>query len=160
VNSPLVNQEKSQIGHLERWELPFSNSLDPSVSAIILPDSVDRVKVVVMPKGLESYPGFLLDFECAPFLMVYDETCAPPSIPQWFDLLKAIPKSSTVIWHDSPLVKHYSGIGGNPEVWTQNLKLKHYLILGGDSIVEILAYKEPLITQFNERQKFTVEYSF
>ena len=110
-----------------------------------------------MPYGLEKYPGYLLKFRSAPFFMFYDETCAPPSIPQWFDLLKAIPKSSTVIWHDSPLVKQYAGIGGYSN---QNLKLKHYIILGGDSIVEILAYEEPSIEQFTERQKFTMEYSF
>ena len=76
-------------------------------------------------------------------------------------MLKTIPKSSTVIWHNSPLVKLYDGFGDYPITHHAELpKLKHYLILGGDSIVEILAYLEPLITQFNEPQKFMVEYSF
>lgn len=110
-----------------------------------------------MPHGLEKYPGYLLEFRSAPFFMFYDETYAPPSIPQWFDLLKTIPKSSTIIWHDSPLVKKYAGIGGYSN---KNQELKHYIILGGDSIVEILSCEEPSIEQFNERQKFTMEYSF
>jgi hypothetical protein len=156
----IVNQEKSQVGYLERWDLPFSNNISPSV-CIIPPEDFNRVKVIVMPKkGLpEQYPGYLLDFQSAPFFKFYDETCAPPLIPQWFDLLKAIPKSSTVIWHDSPLVKQYAGIGGG-RYYAQYEKLRHYIILGGDSIIEVLAYEEPSIKQFNERQKLTIEYSF
>jgi hypothetical protein len=152
-----VNNDESQIGYLERWELPFSNVAHPSVSVIIPPDCFNRIKVIVMPKGLEKYPGYLLDFRSAPFFMFYDETCAPPlSIPPWFDVGGTISPSSTVIWHDSPLVKKYAGIGGSAD---PREKLKHYLILGGDSIAEVLAYEEPSVEQFNEHQKITMEYS-
>ena len=149
------------MGYLERWELPFSGKICPSVTAFVLPDAWERINVIVMPKGLGAYPGYLIEFSAAPFLQIYNETCAPPSVPQWFDMLKAIPKSSTVIWHDSPLVKLYDGFGDYPITNHANpQKLKHYVFLGGDSIVEILAYLEPSVKEFRERQDFTIEYSF
>jgi hypothetical protein len=155
-----MNLDKTRIGYLEKWELPFSNSLCLSVTAIIPPNTVDRVMVVVM-RGLGSYPGYLLDFESAPVLLVSDETCAPPPIPEWFDLFKTIPRSKTVIWHDSPMVKLNAGIGSNlKEIHIEKLKLTHYLILGDDSTVDILAYKKPLITEFQEPLKITMEYLF
>jgi len=155
-----MNQNATEVGHLERWNLPFSDISYPSLDAFTLPDTVERINVIVRPKGFGSYPGYLLEFSAAPFLQIYNETCAPPSVPQWFDMLKTISKSSTVIWHDSPLVKLYDGFGDYPIArHAQPPKLKHYLILGGDSIVEILAYLEPAVTQFNEPQKFIVEYS-
>jgi hypothetical protein len=156
-----MNQHETVVGHLERWDLPFSNILCPSVTAFPLPDTIERINVVVMPNGLGVYPGFLLEFHAAPFLMIYNETCAPAAVPQWLSMLQAIPKSSTVIWHNSPLVKLYNGFGDYPIAHhAETPKLKHYLILGGDSIVEILAYVEPSVTQFNEPKKIVTEYSF
>ena len=155
-----MSSEKSKVGYLEKWELPFSNKLCPSVSLIIPPDDFNRVKVVVMPQGLNKYPGYIIDFKRAPYFSVLDETCAPPPIPEWFDLLKAIPKSSAVIWHDSPLIKLYDGVGSYREAMTREIKLKHYIILGGDSIVDVLAYDEPVVEKFTERQKFVMEHSF
>lgn len=113
-----------------------------------------------MPHGLGIYPGYIIDFTRAPYVSVLDETCAPPPIPEWFDLLKAIPKSSTVIWRDSPLVKLYDGIGFYYETLRGEIKLKQYVFLGGDSIVNILAYDEPTVKEFTERQKFSLEYYF
>ena len=160
ADKKIVNQQESVVGYLERWELPFSDKIYPSITAF-LPDAWERINVIVMPKGLGVYPGYLLEFSAAPFLQIYNETCAPPSVPQWSDMLKAIPKSSTVIWHDSPLVKLYDGFGDYPITnHAKSPKLKHYVILGGDSIVEILAHLEPSATEFSGRQKFTVEYSF
>jgi hypothetical protein len=154
-----MNNNATEVGHLERWDLPFSDKLFPAVTAFVVPEGWERINVIVMPKGLGAYPGYLLEFAAAPFLMIYNETCAPPSVPQWFDMLKSIPKSSTVIWHNSPLVKLYDGFGNYPiRHHTENPKLKHYLILGGDSIVETVAYLDPTVTQFDIPQKFTVEY--
>lgn len=131
------------------------------MTAIIQPDTVDQVRVVVMPRGLGTYPGYTLDFEAAPVLMVSDETCAPSPIPEWFELLKIIPPSSAIIWHDSPLVKLNAGIGWNQkDICIGKLKLIHYLILGADSIVNILAYKKPLVSEFKEPLKITMEYLF
>ena len=156
-----MSRDKTEIGFLEKWDLPFSNELWPSVSVIIPPDSTGRVKVVVMPEGLGRYPGYLLEFDAAPFVMVYDETCAPRPISEWFEMLKTIPKSSAIIWHDSPLVKQYAGIGAISFLHRiENPTLKHYMISGGDSIVEILAYLEPSVVQFDKPQKILIEYSF
>src|ERR1041385_699270 len=151
---PHVND--SVTGHLERWELPFADNC-LSVTAIAMPKSVDHLKVVVMPEGLGKYPGYVLDFNGAHFLKIYDESCAP-SDQGWFNILKAAPRSYTYVWHNSPLVRQYAGIGCPP--MEDIPKLKHYFLLGRDAIVEILAYQEPMLREFKEPERFNVEYSF
>ncbi len=148
----------TQFGHLERWKLPFANSLHPSVSLIIPPNSVDRLIVVVMPQGLEEYPGYILDFKRAHFTIAYDESCAKPTDPYWFEQQKQAGNSCAYIWHNSPLVRLQSGIGCPQS--NDITKLKHYLLLGGDSIVEVLAYEEPQLKQFNKPERLIMEYTF
>ena len=144
-------------GQLQPWELPFAHNLYPSVTAFFLPDTVDHIKAVIMPKGLGEYPGYVLEFRRAPFLMMYDESCTPPD-QALIKLLAGVGKSCAYIWDNSPLVQQYKGIGCPPS--EGSLKLRHYLLVGGDSIVEILAHEAPTVMRFDKPESFNVEYSF
>lgn len=146
---------------LEVWKTPFTQAVHPSVTPIFPPEKPEPspkerfpFKVVVMPHGLGEYPGYVIDFVRAHVVLSYDESCANPD-SHWLELIRSAPRSCAYIWHGSPLLLRYKGIGCEFED-----ELRHYVILGGNSIVEVLTYEEPSVTSFGGPQSFPMEHSF
>jgi len=124
------------LSRLVRWEVPFAEARDPSVS-IITERGGDVVTLVVAPKGIDAYPKFLIRFGNVVALLCYEEACA-------FDRgYRALPgfdrKLSAYLWIDSPWLESYCK-GADVFEWKD---LQHFLVLGGDSIVEIIAEGQP-----------------
>ena len=147
--------------YLEIWKTPFTEAAFPAVAPIFPPDdpnpsTKDRFpfKVVVMPHGFGKYPGYVIDFMRAHVVLSYDESCANPD-SHWVELVRNAPRSCAYVWHGSSLLREYNGIGCEFEA-----ELRHYVILGGDSIVEVLTYEEPSVTSFDGPQIFTMEHCF
>jgi len=148
--------------YLEIWKTPFTEAAFPAVAPIFPPDNPksstkDRFqfKVVLMPRGLGKYPGYVIDFVRAHAVLSYDESCATNPNSHWAELVRNAPRSCAYVWHGSSLLRQYNGIGCEFED-----ELKHYVILGGDSIVEVLTYEAPTVTSFDGPQIFTIQHSF
>jgi len=111
-----------------------------------------------MPQGLGKYPGYSVVFKDAPLVMVYEELNAPTD-PQWVaaggHTLKA---SSSYKWVNSPLVMRNLRLG--MKAVFENAKLEHYIVCGGNNIVEVLAAEVPAIAIFNSPRTFSEIYEF
>ena len=151
--APSVSDKSSVV----RWDTPFANMLFPAVQPIFSA-SKNALMVIVMPQGLGNYPGYSVVFQDAPLVKVYEELNAPTD-PQWVaaygHTLKA---SASYKWVNSPLVKLNSHLGIRAVF--ENAKLEHYIISGGNYIVEVLAAEAPAIAIFDGPRTFNETYEF
>lgn len=129
---------------LSIWQTPFSGVLFPSVSPIPVPDALDAMMFAVAPRGIAKYSKYLVRFERAAAFRCEDESVAPTKV---FNALKREePRSCTYIWRGSPWLKEFEEMQGVVDVYYGG-KLKHYVLLGGDTIDEILASEDPKIEE-------------
>lgn len=80
---------------------------------------------------------FVLAFTC------FDESCAPK---RWFSTVET-EQGEISAYHclDSPWIKSYEGCHFDAD--GNSIPLNHYLIYGGDNIVEFVCQNEPVVTQ-------------
>jgi len=149
---PLVNPEA--VSDLIRWDTPFAIGLDPSVRFITETPDSDAI-LIVAPGGLGAYPQFLVRFGRVVTLLCYEETCA---IDRGFrELIRSEYDLCSYRWTTSPWLKHYRVLEdflftNTPE------KLHHYVLFGGDSIVEVIALGEPQIERVDQKMTIEVKY--
>jgi hypothetical protein len=129
-----------------RWQTPFVGKPCPSIQPIF--DSTeDGLTVIVLPDGLGTRPGYLVRFSDPAMVMYYEETNAPID-PEWVAAGgHAIPPSASYKWEHSPLLERNRLLG--TEAWIRGATLEHYVIAGGDYIIEVLAPNEPDINRFD-----------
>ena len=149
---PLVNPEDKS--DLIRWDVPFAISLDLSVGFITDPDS-SKVVLVVRPHGFGDYPQFLIHFWDVVTLLCYEETCAIER--DWNKLVRSEYDLCAYRWITSPWLQHYR-ILEEIRFRKSEEKLHHYILLGGDDIVEVIALGEPKVEQVD--QKRTLEFKY
>ena len=102
----------------------------------------------VAPRGIAKYPKYLVQFERAAAFRCIDESVAPTKA---FNTLKREePTSCTYIWQDSSWLKEFAETQGIVDVYYGG-KLRHYVLLGGDIIAEILASEDPKIEEVTGR---------
>jgi hypothetical protein len=124
-----------------RWDVPFADALLPSVA--LLADPGRLVRVVVSPGGIDHYPKYLVDFDG--YVVAFreeDETFAP-GFPS--ELHFDANLGCAWLCLDSPWLKEHEQWGDYFEDFMGG-PLRHYLVIGGDSVVEILATRAPSIS--------------
>ena len=138
---PLVNPEAKS--DLIRWDVPFAISRCPSIGVITDPDS-SKVVLVVRPHGFEKYPQYLVRFFGVVALLCYDDD--PGAFDRGYaSLIRSEHDLCAYRWITSPWLQRYSTFNHSDE------KLSHYLLLGGDSIVEVIALGEAEVEQVDKK---------
>ena len=130
---------------LETWDTEFSDVLCPS--AILLCNTRGDAAVVVGPHGVDKYPKYLLRFNARSTVgyKCEDEGFA---LNKSLFQLRSENHRCTYKWVGSPWLDTYHAdhveiiLGG---------KLTHYVIIGGDFIVEIISTEGPLIEKIESK---------
>jgi len=130
-------------GHLVCWEMPFAEARDPSVS-VITGFGGDVVSVVVAPAGIDKYPKYLVHFSKVIMLLCYEEAHAFNR--GYRDLPSIESRRCAYIWSGSPWLESYKR-GAEVFGWKD---LQHYVIFGGDSIVELIATGQPTVERLDK----------
>jgi len=137
--------------NLVRWDVPFAEGRDPSVS-LITEQGGDVATLVVAPMGTDQYPKFLVRIESVIAVLSYEEAF---TFDRGYRELSGIDaRICAYRWMDSPWLQSYregAGIFG----WAS---LQHYLVFGGDSIVEIIAAGEPTIQRIEFKQLLSIQH--
>lgn len=136
---------------LVRWDVPFAGARDPSVS-LITEQGGDAVTLVVAPLGIDRYPKHLVRFDKVITLLCYEEAFA---FDRGHRALSGIaPDCCACLWTDSPWMKSYRK-GTEVFDWKD---LQHYLVFGGDSVVELIASGPPKVDRLDERRLIETKY--
>jgi hypothetical protein len=149
---PFANPEA--ISDLIRWDVPFATGLWPSVGVITECDT-SKVVLVVRLDGFGKYPQFLVRFWDVVLLLEYEETCA---IDRGFrNLIRSEFELCAYHWITSPWLKEYRVL--EDILFTKSSeKLHHYILLGGDSIVEVIALGEPQVERVDKKMFIDVKH--
>ena len=141
---------------LIRWDTPFTEAFYPLVAlmATILPSivgNVDNLKVVVDPHEKE-FPKCLVDFGNVLAFTCMDEACCPerdfPEVPV------EVGRTCAYQYIDSPWLKSYEGCH-DPDA---EGKFSHYLIVGGDRIIEIITQNAPIIRTLKQKETLIIKF--
>jgi hypothetical protein len=130
---------------LVRWDVPFADAELPSVT--FLPDPGGLVRVLVSPDGIDRYPKYLVVFDGDVVAYRCEAESFAPPLPA--DVRREPGTHCACLWLDSPWLRQY-------EQWSDYFQshmegaLKHYLVFGGNSVVELLAVGEPTVTPITE----------
>jgi hypothetical protein len=131
--------------------VPFAEAHDPSVS-LITEQGGDAATIVVAPSGIDQYPKYLVRFGKVIALLCFVEAFA---FDRGYRALSGIePKYCAYIWTDSPWMESYRK-GADIFEWED---LQHYLVFGGDSIVELIACGQPEVERLDERRVIATKY--
>ena len=134
---------KEDLSQLTLWNTPFWDAESLSVSVIADLEEVSTLTVVAAPDGIDRYPKYLLAFRAAAFKSE-DESVAPT---KEFSTLRREPRQScTYYWLNSPWLREYEETKSLVDMYYGG-RLKHFVVLGGDTIVEILAVEDPEIKE-------------
>jgi hypothetical protein len=130
---------------LARWEVPFAEARDPSVS-LITERGGDAAMLVVAPMGIDRYPKYLVRFDRVLVSLCYEETV---SLDRDYRSLTGIePSVCAYVWTGSPWLRASSGTAELHEL----LAVQHYLVFGGDSIVELIASGQPKVERLDSHR--------
>ena len=149
---PLVNPEATS--DLIRWDLPFANGLHPSVGVITESDT-SKVVLVARPHGFGVYPQYLVRLYDVVTLLCYEETCAIDR--EWDSLIRSEHDLCAYRWITSPWLKHYRVLE-DIMFNKSDEKLHHYILLGGDDIVEVIALGEAVVERVDKRMVIEVKH--
>jgi hypothetical protein len=139
------------VTQLVRWDVPFAQAHYPSVS-LITEKGGDAVTLIIGPAGIDKYPKYRVRFDKVIALLCYEEALM---LGRDYRALTGIEASvCAYLWIDSPWLRDNRSAAD-----LFKLKdLKHYLVFGGDSIVELVASGEPKIEQIDKRTVFETPY--
>ena len=128
-----------------RWDTPFADAVYPSVT--MLPEPGGILRVLVSQNGTARYPKYLIDFDGQVVGYVYEEESwahpLPPNVRWGPDCHCAC------LWLGSAWIHQYDSERAYFEKYVEPVvggTLKHYLILGGDGVVQVLFAGEPNFT--------------
>jgi hypothetical protein len=131
------------MARLIRWDVPFAGALYPSVIATFETDTrlpKGRMQVTV---AASDGTQFKVDSTSVIAFTCLDEACAPK---RWFSNIET-EQVETCAYHclESPWIKSYEGCQFDSDA--NPIPLDHYLIYGGDNIVEFICTHEPVVSQ-------------
>lgn len=149
---PLHNPEATS--DLIRWDVPFAIGLCPSVGIITQSDT-STIVLVVRPHGFGQYPQYLVRFRDVVTLLRYEETCAIQR--EWDSLVRSEYGLYAYRWVTSPWVQHYKVLE-DIMFNKSGEKLHHYILLGGDDIVEVVALGEAVVERVDKRMVIEVKH--
>jgi hypothetical protein len=128
---------------LIRWNVPFSDAFYPSVTAIF--ETGTQLSRGKMEVTIQVSDGTRFRVESTSVLAFtcLDEGCAPK---RWFSTVE-IEQVETCAYEclESPWIKSYEGC--QYDAHGRPVPLNHYLIYGGDNIVEFVCQHEPLVSR-------------
>lgn len=128
---------------LVRWNVPFAGAFYPSVTATFA--TATQLSQGKMEVTVSVSDGTLFRIESTSVLAFtcLDESCTPK---RWFSTAET-EQGEISAYHclESPWIGSYEGCqydaNGDP------IPLNHYLIYGGDNIVEFVCQHEPVVSQ-------------
>ena len=139
---------------LVRWDVPFAEWNGMRIWTVA-EKGFDNLMVVVAPLSqnapIDNYPKYLLRFDKIITFLTYDETFAFDrgylSLPGWTKGVRAYQ------WVDSPWLNSYSG-------WFESggKKLFHYIVLGDDSLTEVISVGEARVERVESKRLIKVEH--
>lgn len=115
------------------------------------------LKILVTAGSLGLLPQYLLSFKEVLVFSCFDEACSPER--DWPEVEFDGVKPCSWQWVDSPWVNSYQGCGNFNEAGEPD-PLFHYLIAGGDNIVEVIARAEPTIEELMQPIKISFDFEF
>jgi hypothetical protein len=133
---------------LELWETPFSAAVFPSVQVITDDEVCNSVNLIIASGG---YPHYLIKFAEIYGFKVMDESWAPVNR---FVTVQRTAKGCAYLWRGSLWLKEF--LSERPSLEGE---VAHYVLLGGDLIVEVLSKYEPKIEEFESVAKISKHYS-
>jgi len=147
---------------LVRWETPFTEIEWPSVVVITNrgPNDEYLLDSVVAPTGVDRYPKYLVEFGDVVGFSAMEEMHFPDH--GFKDAKIAEERLCAYRFIDSPWLECYE----RGEYFLFNLDggtketLSHYVIFGGDDILQVVTKNEPVITIVNEPTVRTIEFRF
>ena len=131
------------------WTTPFSTARLPSAYLILEPAGERTATLVVAPRGLDSYPKYLVHFQDVLAISCEEEIGALDS--RWG--IDSPQSSCAFILEASPAVESY-----NSTPFGMRVNLQHFLVLGGDNHVSIVARKSPMIEEVCSPQQLIVRH--
>ena len=138
---------------LIRWNTPFTDEFGPSVGLFIFPDHEDKrdlLTAIVTPEGTDKYPKYLVRFGGVLGFTCLEEAFAPER-GYTHAPIETDEKICAWQWIDSPWLESY--MEGAPLFgYTE---LFHYIIFGGDNIVEVITSNPPEIERVDQETLFT-----
>ena len=150
------------MSELVRWETPFTEAQWPSVVAMITrgPKGEYLLEAVISPAGIDEYPKYLVQFGEVVAFSSMEEMHFPDH--DFREAKVAEEKLCAYRFLGSAWLEAYNQgeyflfnvDGGNSEV------LSHFVISGGDDILQVVTKNEPHITVVNEPTVRTVEFPF
>ena len=133
------------ITDLVRWDVPFAEASDPSVS-LIAERGGGAAMLVVAPSGIDQYPKYLVRFDRVLVSLYYEEAL---ELGRGYRSLSGIERSvCAYVWADSPWLRASTG---HAEL-LQVDRLAALSSFGGDSIVELIAAGQPKSSGWTHRE--------
>ena len=137
---------------LVRWDVPFAGSRDPSVS-LITERGGDVVILVVAPHGIDQYPKYLIRFAKVLGFLCHEEAL---DFDRGYRALTGLEASvCAYVWADSPWLRASRGYALE---FLRLPDLQHYLVFGGDSIVELLASGASKVERIDKKTVIETKY--
>ena len=145
-----------------RGETPFTEIEWPSVVVITNRGSNGEylLEVVVAPTGINQYPKYLVEFGDVVGFSAMEEMHFPDH--DFKDAKTTEEKLCAYRFVESPWLKFYE----RGEYFLFNLDggtketLTHYVIFGGDDILQVVTKNEPMITIVNGPTARTIEFLY
>lgn len=136
---------------LVRWDVPFAEARDPSVS-LITEQGGDAASLVIAPRGIDQYPKYLVRFERVLISLCCDEIAALDR--NYHSLTGIDPSVCAYLWSDSPWLR---ACGAVAEFYGLS-DVRHHLVFGGDSIVELISSGQPKIERLDSPRVIETRY--
>lgn len=144
---------------LIRWETPFSDLIDPSAIALVNRDQNDIYAYpmeVIICNDLDAYPKFRVQFGQVIAFSAMEEMHNPMSY--FKDVERDDNETCAYTFSDSPWVVAYGGGEGFVFQPDNGESLTHYVIFGGDDIVQVITKNDPVITVISEPMMLKIDF--
>lgn len=130
-------------GRVLRWDTPFADLRFPSVCA--LGSAVRGAELTVIVRAsVGAYPAYVVRFASAPLAITVDEM-NDIADPAWAAAGGLAVEACTYTWVDSPLLQRSGRIGAAARLGEPQRPMQHFIIAGGDSLVEVLSTGTPTV---------------
>jgi hypothetical protein len=142
---------------LQPWNTPFTSTRAPSVYLIAESKGDSTVSLVVAPKGADQYPKYVVQFTAVYAFGVAEEAgaeslaaCLVGQAGDW--------QGCTYIWRDSPHAREYQRFVPDMPFRSGRGPVKHYVVLGGDNVVAVIAAEPPVVHYIDAPQVLHLKY--
>lgn len=134
----------NQMSKLIRWDVPFAEAFYPSVTAIFETPTLLSPGKMEVTVSTSDDSLFRIESTSVIAFTCLDEGCAPK---RWFSTVETVQEEICAYYClESPWIESYEGCQFDVN---GQIPLNHYLIFGGDNIVEFICQHEPVVSQLS-----------